>query len=124
MSDQSSSTATVRVDKWLWAIRLYKTRSMATAACVGGHVSVGGRTVKSAHKLKIGDHVCALTAGGPREVEVAGLADRRGSAAVAATLYIDHTPPPPDDLPRALRERIGERPTKRNRRLQDRLRRG
>jgi ribosome-associated heat shock protein Hsp15 len=77
----------VRVDKWLWAARFFKTRSAATEAVVGGHVHVGGARVKPSRELKIGETVEVTQGVVRRTVTVTALADRRGPAAVAATLY-------------------------------------
>jgi ribosome-associated heat shock protein Hsp15 len=114
----------VRVDKWLWAARMFKTRSAASSACTAGHVKVGGESVKASKAIKPGDHVDVLTSGGPRQLEVVALADRRGPASVAQTLYIDHTPPPPKDegMPAVTRERGLGRPTGRDLREIRRLR--
>ena len=68
---------------------------MASDACTGGHVKLDGETVKSSKNVTAGVTVEVLTPGGPRVLEVAALADKRGPAKVAQTLYIDHTPPPP-----------------------------
>ena len=113
----------VRVDKWLWASRSYKTRSMATDACKGGHVRVNGDLTKPARMIRTGDVIDARTPGGPRTLEVVALADKRASASIAVTLYIDHTPPPEPRMPgdptfdRGSRKgRKGPRPTKRDRR--------
>ncbi len=77
----------VRLDKWLWAARFYKTRSLAVDAIGGGKVTVNGEKVKPAKMLKAGDEVRIRL--GPYEhvVQVRGLSERRGPAAVAATLY-------------------------------------
>jgi ribosome-associated heat shock protein Hsp15 len=119
----------VRVDKWLWAARMYKTRSMATDACSGGHVLVNGEPAKPSRSVVVGDSVHARTPGGLRELEVVALGDKRGPAKVAQTLYIDHTPPPPPTLPgdptfdRGSRKgRKGARPTKKERRKLNRER--
>lgn len=115
----------VRIDKWLWAARMFKTRSMASDACSGGHVTLNGETAKSSKNVVLGDQVEVLTPGGPRVLEVAGLGDKRGPAKVAVTLYVDHTPPPPPTghmpgdptFDRGSRKgRKGARPTKRDRR--------
>ena len=115
----------VRIDKWLWAARMFKTRSMASDACTGGHVKLNGETVKSSKGVVVVDSIDVLTPGGPRTLEVAGLADKRGPAKVAVTLYVDHTPPPPPTgrmpgdptFDRGSRKgRKGPRPTKRDRR--------
>ena len=115
----------VRIDKWLWAARCFKTRSQASAACTAGHVKVDGESVKAAKVVKVGDFVEVRTPGGLRQLEVAGLGDRRGPASVARTLYIDHTPPPPPKeltMPMATRERGAGRPTKREARELKKLR--
>lgn len=114
-----------RVDAWTWAIRLYPTRSAATAACKAGHIKVNGASAKPAQVVRVGDHVRALTPGGERLVIVTGIITKRTSAAIAAENYDDLTPPPPpkEERPAAvLRERGAGRPTKRDRRLIERLR--
>lgn len=115
----------VRVDAYTWAIRLYSTRSAATAACKAGHVKVNEASAKPAQVVRVGDRVRALTAGGERIVVVTGLITKRTSAALAAQNYDDLTPPPPPREERpatVLRERGAGRPTKRDRRLIERLR--
>ena len=98
---------------------------MASDACTGGHVKLDGETVKSSKNVTAGVTVEVLTPGGPRVLEVVALADKRGPAKVAQTLYIDHTPPPPPTghmpgdptFDRGSRKgRKGARPTKRDRR--------
>jgi len=116
---------TARVDAWLWAVRIFKTRSAATAACRGGHVRVNRAPAKSSTPVKVGDRVEAFVER-QRILEVAVVIDKRVGAAVAATCLIDHSPPAPvvKRLPRvAVRERGAGRPTKRERRELDRLRR-
>ncbi len=105
----------VRLDKWLWAARCFKHRSEATEACKGGHVKVNGNVAKPARSVGPGDRVEALTPGGLRVLEVVALAERRGPAAVAQTLYTDHSPPPPERR-WDRHQRVGGRPTKRDRR--------
>lgn len=115
----------LRIDKWLWAARLWKTRALAAKACDAGHVSVGGASVKPAKLVRIGDRIEAVTPGGLKIVEVKALSEVRGPAPVARTLYEDHSPPPP---PRELAEPVGRRergagrPTKRDRRALGKLR--
>ncbi|MBK9180920.1 MAG: RNA-binding S4 domain-containing protein [Acidimicrobiales bacterium] len=115
-----------RVDRWLWATRLCKTRSEATAACGGGHVRVNGRTAKPASQVTVGDRVDARLHGRDRAVEVTRVIDRRVGAPIAVQCYVDHTPPPParDVVPVAARDRGAGRPTKRDRRRIDRWRTG
>lgn len=117
-------TSSTRVDRWLWAIRLYKTRSDATDGCRGGHVTVNGKSAKPATPVTVGDRVEARVHATDRIVEVTDVIDKRVGAAVAAGCYIDHTPPPPEvDRTRvADRERGSGRPTKRERRQLDRWR--
>lgn len=121
----TETTPSVRVDAWVWAIRLYPTRSAAATACKAGHVKVNGATAKPAQPVRPGDTVRALTPGGERLVVVTGLIGKRTSATIAAQHYEDRTPPPPPREERpapVLRERGAGRPTKRERRLTDRLR--
>ena len=77
----------LRIDKWLWAARFFKTRSVATEAVVGGRVHVNGTRVKPAKELTIGDTVELTMHAQKRTVHVIGLSEKRGSATVAATLY-------------------------------------
>src|SRR5436309_6532836 len=77
----------VRIDKWLWAARFAKTRSAATELVLAGHVKVGGERVKPAREISIGETVEIRVGHVPRTVVITGLADRRGSATIAATLY-------------------------------------
>ena len=76
-----------RVDKWLWAARFYKTRSLAVQAIDAGQVRVGGERIKPAHDLRIGERVSVRRSGFAWEVEVTALSERRGGAADAALLY-------------------------------------
>ena len=114
-----------RVDAWLWAVRLFKSRSVATAACKGGHVKVNGTTAKPATTLKVGDRVEALVHSHRRSLEVVRLIDKRVGAPIAVECYVDHSPPPPAgeaEPPLGVRDRGAGRPTKRERRQIDRLR--
>jgi ribosome-associated heat shock protein Hsp15 len=118
------AAASVRLDRWLWAARFFKSRSLAAAACVGGKVDVNEQAAKPARALRVGD-LLHVTRGERRHVaRVRALGERRGSAADAALLYEDLTPPAP---PRAVRPMTAYRPpgagrpTKRERRLLDRL---
>jgi ribosome-associated heat shock protein Hsp15 len=123
MSD--SAAATARVDQWLWAVRLYKTRSAAVTGCRGGHVRVNGVAAKPASPVHVGDRVEARIHGWERDVEVVRLITKRVGAPVAAECLVDNSPPPPanDYLPRLFPRPAGAgRPTKRDRRLIDRLR--
>jgi ribosome-associated heat shock protein Hsp15 len=122
----------VRVDKWLWAARFFKNRSVATSAVLGGRVHVNGGRVKPSKAIHVGD-VLEITRGNEKWiVDVVQLSDRRGPASEAQALYQE------DPEARARRERealerrfarapgseLGERPTKQARRRLDALRRG
>lgn len=114
-----------RVDRWLWAVRLYKTRSSATEACAGGHVKVNGDSAKAATKVRVGDRVETRLHHRDRILEVVAIVDKRVGAAVAAECLIDHSPPPPakdESVPIFAREPGAGRPTKRDRRRLDRFR--
>ena len=80
-------TEPVRIDKWLWAARFYKTRSLATDAVNGGKVQLNGVRVKPARMLKSGDKLAINKSGNTWEVTVQALSEKRGSASVAQTLY-------------------------------------
>jgi ribosome-associated heat shock protein Hsp15 len=115
----------VRADKWLWAARLFPSRALAAQACAGGKLEVNGHVAKASRLLRPGDALRVTLRSGRRILRVAALADRRGPAAVARTLYDDLTPPEAPRIrtaPPALRLPGAGRPTKRERRLLDRLR--
>jgi ribosome-associated heat shock protein Hsp15 len=113
-----------RIDRWLWAVRCFKTRGDATDACRGGHVRVNDRPAKAATTVAVGDRVEARVRGVDRTLEVRQLIDKRVGAGLAADCYVDHTPPPPEaEPPVAARERGAGRPTKRERRQMERWRR-
>lgn len=117
------SGVSVRVDRWLCATRLYKTRSQAQQACVGGLVKLNGVAVKPSHPLRVGDEVSAEAPRGTTVWRVLGLAEKRLGAPEAQQLYEDHSPPPPPKEERvAPRLRGAGRPTKTERRALDRLR--
>ena len=114
-----------RIDKWLWAVRLYPTRASAADACSGGHVRVNGASAKPATTVRIGDRVTAFAGGRDRVLEVVRIIEKRVGAAIAEECVVDHSPPPPppSDLnPMFVRERGSGRPTKRDRRQLDRFR--
>jgi len=121
----SDVPATLRVDKWLWAARFFKTRSLATHACAGGKVEINGESAKPARLLRPGDRVTVTRRGGPRLGRVLALSERRGPAGAARTLWEDLTPPAPPRLRFARpphRAAGSGRPTKLERRQTDRLR--
>jgi ribosome-associated heat shock protein Hsp15 len=121
----------VRIDKWLWAARFFKTRSLATEAVAGGKVEVNAERAKPAKLVQAGDEVRLRQGPYKYVLLVRGLAERRGPASVAASLYQERAES------RAARERVAEqlklgaaawafeekgRPTKRDRRELDRFR--
>jgi len=122
--------AEIRMDKWLWAARFYKTRSLAARACELGRVTSHGQPAKSARPVRVGDLLQVKNDSGEFTVEVLALSEVRGPAAVAQTLYRE------TEASRALRLQIAEerkamprwevmsagKPSKRNRRALDRLR--
>ena len=121
----------MRLDKWLWAARFYKTRSAATDAVLGGRVHVNGARVRPAKELRVGDELELTLGVSRRVVEVLALSDKRGPAPVAATLYRE-TPESVEARERAAAERrlarplgvdLGARPTKLERRRLEALRR-
>jgi ribosome-associated heat shock protein Hsp15 len=121
----TDSLDSVRLDRWLWAARVFKTRGVAAEACDGGRVDVNDQAAKPAKALRPGDVVrVSLPQGRRRILKVSALGERRGSATVARTLFEDLTPPePPRRLaPPPLRQPGAGRPTKRERRALDRLR--
>ncbi len=114
----------VRLDAWLWGVRMYKTRSAATTACRAGHVRLNGQPAKAAQPVKPGDTIRLRLPGRERILEVTGLVAKRVGAPEAVRHYLDHSPEP---VPRELlavprRDRGTGRPTKRDRRQLDRLR--
>ena len=115
----------VGVDRWLWAVRLTKTRSGAAQACRAGHVQVNGARAKPAAPVKVADTVRLRVGDRERVVEVVRLLEHRVGAELAAACLIDRSPPPPprDRLDRPGRRPPGMgRPTKRDRRGLDRAR--
>jgi len=121
----------VRLDKWLWAARFYKTRSAATAACQAGKVKLGGKSSKPGRMVKIGDHLAVTRKEYRQEVRITGLLERRTSAKLAVELYEDVTPPEELERVKLVQEmdsafhrsapRTMGRPTKRDRRMINRL---
>jgi ribosome-associated heat shock protein Hsp15 len=115
-----------RIDRWLTAVRLAKTRPAATGLCEAGHVRVNGLQAKPSTKVRAGDRVEARIADRERIVEVVRPIESRVGAAVAATCYVDHSPPvvPVEVRPGIMAVRGEGRPSKRLRRELERLRRG
>jgi ribosome-associated heat shock protein Hsp15 len=121
------SEPAIRLDKWLWAARFYKTRALAAEACNGGKVEVNGHTAKPHRLIRVHDKLSLTHPSGRKEVTVLGLSERRGPAAEARQLYEDHSPPPPPREERffalpPLRPRGSGRPSKRERREMERVR--
>jgi ribosome-associated heat shock protein Hsp15 len=120
----------VRIDKWLWAARFFKTRSLATHACDLGRIRSNGQPSKPAREVRVGDLLQVRNDGGEFQIEVLALSEIRGPAASAQTLYRE------TDLSRELRakaaeqrkempcfDRLGDsKPSKRDRRVIDRFR--
>lgn len=109
----------------MWAVRLAKTRSQATAACRAGHVRVNGAPAKASQAVRIGDEVRTRLHTIERIYRVTGLATRRGSATEAAAYFEDLTPPAPPRVERPVtvyRDPGTGRPTKRDRRELEKLR--
>jgi ribosome-associated heat shock protein Hsp15 len=115
----------LRIDKWLWAARVFKTRSLAATACAGGKVDVNEQSVKPSKLVRPGD-LLHVTIGPMRRVlRIIALSERRGPAPEARWLYDDLTPPAPPRIramPVAVRSLGAGRPTKRERRAIARLR--
>lgn len=112
-----------RIDRWLTAARVFKSRTLSQAACEAGHVRVNDLQVKPSHPVKIGDEVRAFAPRGTVVLQIKGLGEKRLSAALAQLLYEDHSPPPPPKEERiAVRERGSGRPTKADRRALTKLR--
>jgi ribosome-associated heat shock protein Hsp15 len=115
----------VRVDKWLWAARLFKTRALAAEAVRGGRVHVGGAAVKPSREVRAGDELEVTTGTVRRTVIVRGLAERRGPASQAAALYEETAESIAERGRQAELRRLagpvdfGTRPTKRDRRRYD-----
>jgi ribosome-associated heat shock protein Hsp15 len=120
----------VRMDKWLWAARFFKTRSLATRACELGRIQSNGLPSKAAREVRVGDLLQVKNDSGEFQVEVLLLSDMRGPAAIAQTLYRE------TEASRALRVKLAEerkampyfeplpagKPSKRDRRRLDRFR--
>jgi ribosome-associated heat shock protein Hsp15 len=115
----------VRIDKWMWAARFYKTRSLATEEVNKGHVQVNGADVKASREIRIGDSIVLLQGKVPRTVIVKALSEQRGSATIAQQLYEETAESKKLREAEAERRRLspepalsieGGRPTKRDRR--------
>ncbi|KTR93944.1 tRNA synthetase RNA-binding protein [Microbacterium testaceum] len=121
----TDATTTARVDAWLWAVRVYKTRSAATTACRAGHVRVNGERAKAAQPVRPGDELRVRIQGFDRILVVKKTIAKRVGAALVAEALDDRTPPPPprESMPFVpVRDRGAGRPTKRDRRDIEKLR--
>lgn len=115
----------VRVDQWLFSVRLTKTRADAARLCRSGHVTISGKAAKPSSPVKVGDRIEARIHQRQRIVDVVTLVGKRLGAGLAADCYVDHSPPPPERTstpPVFERDRGAGRPTKRDRRQLDKLR--
>ena len=127
---ENGSMTGIRMDKWLWAARFFKTRSLAAKACELGKIQSNGQPAKPSREVKTGDRLHVKNGGGDFDVDVLGLSDTRGPAAVAQLLYRE------TEESRELRLKLAEerklmphfettregKPSKRDRRKLDRLR--
>ena len=120
----------VRIDKWLWAARFFKTRSLAARACDLGRIHSNGQPAKAAREVRVGDRVLVKNDGGDFHVDVLALSEMRGPAALAQTLYRE-TEASRESRRKAVEERKAMpyfeapregRPSKRDRRDLDRFR--
>ena len=126
MTQNLKTRETVRIDQYLWAIRIFRTRSLAAQMCRAGHIDINGSTVKPAHPVRIGDRITVNRSPGVREIEVKALLSKRVGAEVATASYVDNSPPVPERsgvTAPFVRDPASGRPTKRDRRRLDRLRR-
>ena len=121
----------VRIDRWLWAARFYKTRGLATESVLGGHVQLNGARVKPAKDVHVGDRVLIRIGALAWDIEVLALSEKRGPASVARTLYEESEESrqareafvAQKRLAQPLGADLGPRPTKPDRRRLDALRR-
>jgi ribosome-associated heat shock protein Hsp15 len=118
----------MRIDKWLWAVRIFKTRSLASAACRNGHVEVAGQKVKPSREVKANDLIQAKTGDITRTIKVLGVLDRRVGAAAVKEFAEDQTPLSELEKPRErviqplfFRPKGMGRPTKKDRRDLEKL---
>ena len=118
----------IRIDRWLWAVRVFRTRSAAIEGCRAGHVKIGGERVKPAREVRIGEVISVRVGAVTRTLRVVSLLDRRVGAKHVSEYLEDLTPPEErpktrvaEAGPRPVRDRGLGRPTKRDRRLLDRF---
>ncbi len=124
-----ATPTTVRIDKWLWSVRLYKTRSLAIAACDNGRVKVSGQQAKPSRPVRVGDVLTVATPELTKTVKVLQLIEQRVSASAVAESLEDLTPPELYERAREVRQLNGfaprpqgtGRPSKKERRALDGL---
>ncbi|MGU3502535.1 RNA-binding S4 domain-containing protein [Mycobacterium sp. C31M] len=122
----TGAAESTRIDRWLWAVRLTKTRPDAATACRGGHVRINDRVAKPSTMVVPGDRVQARIGDRTRIVDVVRVIQKRVGAPDAITCYLDRTPAPPPiaQAAVAVRDRGAGRPTKRERRALEKWRAG
>ena len=122
------SSESVRIDKWLWAVRLYKSRSLAAEACRAGHVKIGGKSVKPSRDVRAGEEITVFAGRVLRTVKVMAPLDQRVGAKLVGQFLDDLTPP--EEYARAREEALEARvhfptgfgrPTKKQRRQMERF---
>lgn len=124
MTGRELDKSQMRIDKWLFAVRVFKSRSQATEACALGRVKVNENGVKPSSSVAVGDAVEIRTRDRTLLYDVVELMDKRVSPAIAATCHVDRSPRPKGTDPDAAaptRERGSGRPTKKDRRQIERL---
>ncbi len=118
----------VRIDKWLWAVRIFKTRNQAAAACKGGRVKIDGQAVKASREVKVGEEIKVSLTSFTRTIRVSALLENRVRPRLVADYMDDLTPPEEyekqkmkQELNTEYRKRGEGRPTKKERRVIERL---
>ncbi len=130
MSNDGDPTESARIDRWLWAARAFKSRSIASQACTGGKVSLNDNNAKPHKPIRIGDVVSFRAGYAEKQWKVVAISEKRGPASVAQTLYEDLSPPPPPRPKSVAPEgeiaplQPSRRPNKRERRQIGNLKRG
>lgn len=118
----------VRIDKWLWAVRIFKTRNQAAAACKGGRVKIDGQAVKASREVKVGEEIKVSLTSFTRTIRVTAFLENRVGPRLVADYMEDLTPPEEyekqkmkQELNTEYRKRGEGRPTKKERRVIERL---
>jgi ribosome-associated heat shock protein Hsp15 len=119
---ESIGVESARVDRWLWSVRAFKTRSLATEACRSGHVTINRAATKPSSQVHTGDVVTIRAGGRTRLLEVARVISNRVGAPIAAECALDRSPPSTSTPAGFVRDPSTGRPTKRDRRMIDRMR--